>query len=73
MHESLGSLCHWYRFEYAVQREQIHCHGIAKLKNDPGLYELTETDMKGYLASKYLQTAKERFLNKYWLKSIKTI
>ena len=28
---------HWYRYEYAVQklRGSIHCHGVAKLKNDP--------------------------------------
>ena len=25
---------HWYRYQYAVQRGSIHCHGVAKLKND---------------------------------------
>ena len=44
---------HWYRYEYAVQRGSIHCHGVAKLKNDPGLCTLTEKALKGYLASKF--------------------
>ena len=30
--ESLQSSWHWYRYEYAVQRGSIHCHGVAKLK-----------------------------------------
>ena len=57
--ESLGSLWHWYRYEYAVQRGSIHCHGVAKLKNDPGLCELTETALRGYLASKLKATKKD--------------
>ena len=51
--ESLQSSWHWYRYEYAVQRGSIHCHGVAKLKNDPGLCTLTEKALKGYLASKF--------------------
>ena len=51
--ESLHSSWHWYRYEYAVQRRSIHCHGVAKLKNDPGLCTLTEKALKGYLASKF--------------------
>ena len=39
----------WYRYEYQA-RGSIHCHGTAKLKNDPGLCELTEIALKGYLA-----------------------
>ena len=31
---------HWCRFEYAVVRAAIHCHGLAKLKDDPGLCDL---------------------------------
>ena len=42
LYDSLGASWHWYRYEYAVQRGSIHCHGIAKLNNDPGLCELTE-------------------------------
>ena len=50
--DSLGASWHWYRYEYAVQRGSIHCHGVAKLKNDPGLCVLTELAMKGFLAAK---------------------
>ena len=32
---------HWFRYEYAT-RGSIHCHGLAKLKDDPGLVELTQ-------------------------------
>ena len=35
----------------------IHCHGVAKLKNDPGLCELLERALKGYLAEKALKNA----------------
>ena len=51
--DSLQASWHWYRYEYAVRRGSIHCHGVAKLKNDPGLCSLTEKALKGYLASKY--------------------
>ena len=50
--ESLGSTWHWYRYEYAVQRGSIHCHGVAKLKNDLGLCKLTEVALQGFLATK---------------------
>ena len=30
---------HWYRFEYQA-RGSIHCHGCAKLKNDPDIRKL---------------------------------
>ena len=52
LQNSLGATWHWYRYEYAVQRGSIHCHGIAKLKDDPGLYQLTKIALKGFLASK---------------------
>ena len=52
---------HWYRYEYAVQRGSIHCHGVAKLKNDPGLCSITEKALKGYLASKYRYENKKLF------------
>ena len=51
LQDSLCASWHWYRYEYAVQRGSIHCHGVAKLKNDPGLCELTEVAMKGFLAA----------------------
>ena len=50
LYESLGAKWHWYRFEYALQRGSIHCHGVAKLKNDPGLCNLTQVALKGFLA-----------------------
>ena len=46
---------YWYRFEFTVMRGSIHCHGLAKLKDDPGICELTEKALKGYLASKSLR------------------
>ena len=49
---TLGSTWHWFRYEYAVQRGSIHCHGVAKLKSDPNLCELSQTALKGFLANK---------------------
>ena len=46
---------HWYRFEYQA-RGIIHCHGVAKLKNDPGLCKRSEKAFTGYLAEKSLDT-----------------
>jgi hypothetical protein len=34
-------------------RGSIHCHGTAKLNNDPGLCQLAKTALKGFLAQKY--------------------
>ncbi|CAB4024278.1 Hypothetical predicted protein [Paramuricea clavata] len=31
----------------------IHCHGTAKLNNYPGLCQLTQTALKGFLAQKF--------------------
>ena len=50
LYKSLGASWHWYRFEFAVQRGSIHCHGVAKLKDDPGLCQLTQIALKGFLA-----------------------
>ena len=33
-------------------RGSIHCHGTAKLNNDPGLCQLTQIALKGFLAQK---------------------
>ena len=50
LYESLGAKWHWFRYEYQG-RGSIHCHGIAKLNN--GLWQLTQTALKGFLAQKY--------------------
>lgn len=36
LYDSLDAKWHWYRFEYQ-SRGSIHCRGVAKLNNDPGL------------------------------------
>ena len=56
LYHSLDAEWHWYRFEYQA-RGSIHCHGVAKLKNDPGLCKLSERALKGYLAEKSLDNA----------------
>jgi len=48
---TLGATWHWFRYEYAVQRGSIHCHGTAKLESDPGLCDLSQTPLKGYIAN----------------------
>ena len=48
LYETLDASWHWYRFEYQG-RGSIHCHGIAKLKNDPGLCSLTEKVLQSQL------------------------
>ena len=51
LYETMDAEWHWYRFEYQ-HRGSIHCHGTAKLKNDPGLCTLTEMALKGFLAQR---------------------
>ena len=51
LYETLDAKWHWFRYEYQG-RGSIHCHGTAKLKNDPGLCQLTEIALKGFLAQK---------------------
>lgn len=41
LYNSLDAKWYWYRFEYQAGGS-IHCHGVAKLKNDPGLCKLSE-------------------------------
>ena len=53
-YKSLGATWHSYRYEFALQRGSIHCHGPAKLKNDPGLCELSQLALKGFLAKESL-------------------
>ena len=52
--KSLGASWHWYRYEFVLQRGSIHCHGLAKLKNDPGLCEISQLALKGFLAKESL-------------------
>jgi hypothetical protein len=51
LYDTLGAEWHWYRYEFQA-RGSIHCHGMARLKSDPGLCKLTEIALKGYLAEK---------------------
>ena len=41
----------WHRYEWQ-SRSAIHAHGAARLKNDPGLIDLTTKVYAGYLAKK---------------------
>ena len=52
LYESLGEKWHWFRYEYQG-RGSIRCHGTAKLNNDPGMCQLTQIALKGFLAQKY--------------------
>jgi hypothetical protein len=51
LYDTLDAEWHWFRYEYQG-RGNIHCHGTAKLKNDPGLCQLTKIALKGFLAQK---------------------
>ena len=52
LYNTLGAKWHWFRYEYQG-RGSIHCHGTAKLNNDPGLCQLTQTALKGFLAQQF--------------------
>ncbi|XP_028394509.1 uncharacterized protein LOC114518706 [Dendronephthya gigantea] len=52
LYETLGAKWHLFRYEYQG-RGSIHCHGTAKLNNDPDLCQLTQTALKGFLAQKF--------------------
>ena len=52
---TLGATWHWFKYEYAVQRGSIHCHGVAKLESDPGLCDLSQTALKGYIANQLVE------------------
>ena len=54
LYDTLDAEWHWFRYEYQG-RGSIHCHGIAKLKNDPDLCKLSETALKGVLAQTVLE------------------
>ena len=51
LYKTLNAEWHWYRYEYQA-RGSVHCHGIAKLKNDPGICHLAESALKGFKAQK---------------------
>ena len=61
LYNSLDTEWHWYRFECQA-RGSIHCHGVAKLKNDPGLCEMSEIAKKGYLAELSIDKADQTAL-----------
>ena len=50
----LNSEWHWYRYEWQ-KRGNIHVHGLARLKSDPGLSKLGEDVAKGRKAQKMLE------------------
>ena len=52
LYDTLGAKWHWFRYEYQG-RGSIHCHGTAKLNNEPGLCKLAEIALKGFLAQKF--------------------
>ena len=52
--KTLGATWYWFRYEYAVQRGSIHCHGVAKLKSNPNLCELSQIALQRYLAAQSL-------------------
>ena len=65
LYNSLDAEWHWYRFEYQA-RGSIHCHGVAKLKNDPGLCKLSENVkllMAIWLKYHFLMLSKQIYQN----------
>ena len=54
MYHTLDADWHWARYEYQSRRRRIHSHGTAKLKNDFGPCDLTETALQGFLAEQKL-------------------
>jgi len=54
LYEKMGATWHWYRFEYALMRGSIHCHGLVKLKGDPGLCDLSQIALNGFNAQEKL-------------------
>jgi hypothetical protein len=67
--EALECDWRWHRFEWQ-SRSSVHSHGLAKLKNDPGLIELTKLVYIGHLACKLresdqsiLETSQNQFDN----------
>ena len=57
LYDTLSAEWHWYWYKFQA-RGSILCHGMAKLKNDPGLCRLGEIALKGYIAEKDNATIK---------------
>ena len=57
LYDTLGAKWHWFRYKYQG-RGSVRCHGTAKLNNDPGLCQLTQTALKGFLFSSNVQKVK---------------
>ena len=51
LYNYLGATWYWFCFEFAALRGSVHCHGLAKLKTDPGLIDLTKTAVEGHIAN----------------------
>lgn len=56
LYQSLGAKWHWFRYEFAINRGAIHCHGVAKLDSDPGLCELSKVAVNGHKSEKILSS-----------------
>ena len=56
LYDTLDAEWHWYRFEYQA-RGSVHCHGITKLKSNPGLCRLSEIALLGFKAQERLKTS----------------
>lgn len=48
LYNTLGAIWHWYRFEFALLRGAIHCHGLAKLQSDFDICEHTSKAIKAF-------------------------
>jgi hypothetical protein len=52
--DGLSACWTWYRFEWQ-KRGNIHCHGMVRLKSDPGLTKLAEKVARGRTAGRMLR------------------
>ena len=50
LYNTLGAEWHWCRYKFAVLRNGIHTHGLAKLKSDSGLCALPDKVIEGHKA-----------------------
>ena len=64
LYDTLDADWHWYRHEHQGVKGSIHCHGPAKLKNDPGLCDLTEKALKGFWPRRSQKTETCSHLNR---------
>ena len=60
LYNTLDAEWHWYRYEFQA-RGSIHCHGIAKLKNDPGICKLAKVAVDGFKAEKESQLVENSY------------